>query len=248
MEIIKHSNNDFGNLTTIKSPKTGKIMFVGKEIAKSWGHTNLTQAIKAAKLDKEEFKVIHLKQFPDFKKQLGNLGLVTPTTPTFTLISESGLYKLAIASNLEKGKKFRDWITKEVLPSIRENGSYSIQGIKPTDFTKQLIREVQLNNSKSINKKNFENSGVPAIINYNKANCKQVTGLEPSQIKKIAGVKSKSAKEVLRQTNPELAATMSLNDHFVLEKGAELEQLKKLDKAAILLFKEVNRLGFRIID
>jgi len=174
--------------------------------------------------------------------------LLSTKAQTVWLISESALYSLVLASNMEKSKPFRDWVTKEVLPSIRENGSYSIQGIKPTDFTKQLIREVQLNNSKSINKKNFEEKGVSATINYNKANCKQVTGLEPNQIKKIAGVKSKSAKEVLRKTNPELAATMSLNDHFVLDKGAQLEQLKKLDEAAILLFKEVNKLGFRIID
>jgi dihydroorotate dehydrogenase len=107
---------------------------------------------------------------------------------------------------------------------------------------------VQLENSKRINAKNYLENGVKSIIDYNKANCKQVTGLEPNQIKSIAGKKSKSAKEILRETNPELAATMSLNDHFVLDKGAQLEELKKLDEAAVKLFKEVNKLGFKIID
>jgi hypothetical protein len=41
---------------------------------------------------------------------------------------------------------------------------------------------------------------------------------------------------------------MSLNDHFVLDKGAQLEELKRLDEAAVKLFKEINKLGFKIID
>ena len=42
--------------------------------------------------------------------------------------------------------------------------------------------------------------------------------------------------------------SMSLNDHFVLEKGAKLEQLKKLDEAAVTLFKEITKLGFKLVD
>ena len=40
---------------------------------------------------------------------------------------------------------------------------------------------------------------------------------------------------------------MSLNDHFVA-KGAKLEELKKLDEAAVQVFKEITKLGFRLID
>lgn len=247
MDIKKHSSNDFGNLTTIKSPKTGKIMFLAKEVAEQWGHTNLTQSLSRVVSDSEKI-LIKKSKFPDFMKELVLNKLLSTKAQTVWLISESALYSLVLASNLEKAKPFRDWVTKDVLPSIRENGTFSISSVKAKEISNQLIREVQLNNSKSINRKNYEESGVAAIINYNKANCKQVTGLEPNQIKKIAGTKSKSAKEVLRETNPEFAATMSLNDHFVLEKGAQLEQLKRLDEAAISLFKEVNKLGFKIID
>lgn len=42
------------------------------------------------------------------------------------VISESGLYTLVIRSNKPEGKKFRKWVTSEVLPSIRKTGSYSI--------------------------------------------------------------------------------------------------------------------------
>jgi prophage antirepressor-like protein len=236
MKIDKFSNEAFGDLTTIKSPTTGKIMFVGQEIAKQWGHSNLTQAIKSAKLDRDEFKVIFIKDFPEFREQLTNLGLVSPVIARFTLVSESGLYKLAIASNLEKGQQFRNWIAKEVLPQIRETGSFSFDSISRKDLLEQTVRDVQVKNSIKINEKN-----------YNEENCKQVSGMYPNEILKVAGKKSGSAKEVLRKSMPELAATMSLNDHFV-DKGAKLEQLKALDTAAINVFKEITKLGFTITD
>ena len=155
MKIETFTNAEFGSLTVIKSPVTGKIMFVGKEIAKQWEHSNLTQAIKNAKLDRDEFKVIHLKQFPEFRKQLTIEKLVTLATPTFTLINESGLYKLIIASNKENAIPFKNWLAREVLPSIRETGSYSLSQVSVAELAKQTLRQVQIENSKSVNSKNY---------------------------------------------------------------------------------------------
>jgi prophage antirepressor-like protein len=247
MEVKKHINSEFGSLTTIKSPTTKKVMFIGKEIGEQWGHTNMRQAAQRL-LDDTERIVVKKSEYPDFFKVLVCNQLLPSKAQTILLVSESGLYKLAFASNLEKAKPFRDWVTKDVLPSIRENGFFGLSELSTKEIAQQTVREVQLDNSKRINAKNYQENGVKSIIDYNKANCKQVTGLEPRQIKSIAGKKSKSAKEILRETNPELAATMSLNDHFVLDKGAQLEELKKLDEAAVILFKEINRLGFKIID
>ena len=44
--------------------------------------------------------------------------------PTYTLISESGLYKLIMRSDKPEAKAFQNWVTREVLPSIRKNGGY----------------------------------------------------------------------------------------------------------------------------
>ena len=247
MLISKHSNSDFGNLTTLKSEKTGKIMFLAKEVAKQWGHTNLTQALSRIVSESEKL-LIKKKDYPEFMEELYLNNLLSTKAQSVWLITESALYALTLASNLEKAQPFRDWVTKEVLPSIREKGSYSLGQISSKEIASQTIREVQVTNSKKINARNYEINGVGEIINYNRENCKQVTGMEPNQIKKIAGVKSKSAKEILRQSNPELAATMSLNDHFVLDKGAKLEELKKLDEAAVKLFKEISKLGFKLVD
>jgi prophage antirepressor-like protein len=246
MIIQQHSNSDFGSLTTLKSP-TGTIMFIGKEIGQQWGHTNMKQAVGRL-LGKDEYLVVRKKNHPAFFRSLVSNTMLPAKAQNILLVSESGLYKLALASNLEKAQPFKDWVTKEVLPSIREKGTYSLNQISSKEIALQTIREVQVKNSKKINAFNYTKNGVKEIIDYNKANCKQVTGMEPSQIKKIAGLKSKSAKEILRVSNPELASTMSLNDHFVLDKGAKLEELKKLDEAAVKLFKEISKLGFKLID
>ena len=47
--------------------------------------------------------------------------------PHTTYINESGLYSLVFGSRMENAKKFKRWVTNEVMPSIRETGSYSIK-------------------------------------------------------------------------------------------------------------------------
>lgn len=246
IEIKQFENSDFGSLTTLKSKQSGKVMFLAKEVAEVWGHTNLTQALSRIVANSEKI-LIKKKSYPEFMKELVTNNLLSTKAQTVWLITEPALYQLALTSNLEKAKPFRDWVTREVLPSIRETGSFSLNEISTKEIAEQTLRNVQLNNSKRVNAVNYEKGGTYAVIEYNRENCRQVTGLEPNQIKKIAGEKSKSAKEILRDTQPELAATMSLNDHFV-NKGARLEELAKLDKAAINVFKEINKLGFKIID
>jgi prophage antirepressor-like protein len=93
MKIDKFTNDSFGSLTTITSEQTGVVMFLGKQIAELWGHTNLTQALKAAALNDNEYKVVKLAKFKDFKKQLTNSGLVGERTSNITLLTESGMYR-----------------------------------------------------------------------------------------------------------------------------------------------------------
>ncbi len=62
------------------------------------------------------------------------------------LINESGLYTLILRSNKPEAKKFKKWITKEVLPSIRKTGSYSIQNTLPTmnaDFLLEIATKMK---------------------------------------------------------------------------------------------------------
>ena len=98
---------DFGELRTVE--KNGEIWFYGKEVAKALGYTNPMKAIR----DHVEAE---------------DKGVNETFTPggnqTFTIINESGLYSLILSSKLPAAKKFKRWVTSEVLPSIRKNGAY----------------------------------------------------------------------------------------------------------------------------
>lgn len=246
MNIIQHHTKEgLCTLTTITSEKSGRTMFIAKEVAEQWGHTNLTQSLKRTVSESEKL-LIKKKEHPQFVKELVVNNLLGSKAQSVWLISESGLYELALASNLESAKPFKDWVTKEVLPSIRKNGSYNLK-ISRAELLNQTLRETQLENSKLVNAENYKKNGVASIIDYNRENCKQVTGLEPKQVKEIFNAKkSQSAKEVLRSKKPEMAAVMSLNDHLIVNKKATLDQLKELDKAFLPAFKELNKLGFQI--
>lgn len=64
-------------------------------------------------------------------------------TQKMTIINESGLYSLVLSSKLPTAKKFKRWVTSEVLPTLRRTGTYS------TDPNKQALAEAKLNNSRA---------------------------------------------------------------------------------------------------
>lgn len=110
MNDIQIFNNDqFGQVrTTIIN---GEVWFVGKDVAEALGYTKPRNAI-ATHVDEEDKGA--LKQ--------GTLG----GSQEMTIINESGLYSLTLSSKLPSAKKFKRWITKEVIPSIRKTGGYSL--------------------------------------------------------------------------------------------------------------------------
>ncbi|MFA5299717.1 MAG: BRO family protein [Lutibacter sp.] len=250
MEICKFSKSEFGTLTTIKSEHTGVVMFIGKEIGEMWGHKNLRQAVNRL-CSKNEYKVIKLSNYPEFKNQLlSNNLLQSSNAPSIMLLTESAVYKLALSSNLDKAKPFRDWVTSEVLPTIRKNGFYTIAN-QAEKILMHTDINIQKQNSKEANKKNFIEAGVDAIIKYNKQSCLLHTGKTPTEIKEIGrvnGLKSNertSAKEVLRHIKPAIAGGMSFTDDLT-NKGFDLKTASDLSKQYVIpLFENMIELGMK---
>lgn len=249
MEIKKFENETFGTLTTIKSPKTGQVMFIAAEVGKMWGHTNMKQVVSRL-LSDNEYLVINKSKYPDFFKILVSNKMLPSKAQRVQLITESALYKLALASNLEKAKPFRDWVTSEVLPSIRSNGYYALAN-QTQAITIHTVHSVQKKNSKDINSKNYIESGINGIIEYNRQSCLLHTGMSTKQVKELGkekGLKSKecsSAKEVLRNISPEIACGMSFTDDLV-KNGFDLKTVSELTNAsAIPLFRSMLQLGIK---
>lgn len=91
---------------------------MGKDVAAILGYANPNEAIQDH-IDKED--KLNSKTLSSFDLDLGQRG--------GWLINESGLYSLILGSKLESAKKFKHWVTSEVLPSIRKHGMYAVDDL-----------------------------------------------------------------------------------------------------------------------
>ena len=107
-EITVFNNDEFGSIRTMAID--GEPWFVGKDVAEVLGYGNYRQGI-ASHVDNED-KAVQKLDTPSGAQQM-------------TVINESGVYSLIFGSKLPTAKKFKRWVTSEVLPSIRKTGSYS---------------------------------------------------------------------------------------------------------------------------
>lgn len=160
---------------------------------------------------------------------------------------EQPMYQLSKAECLYIGTKFNDEARAKLV--IRwEELEKPQRPIDPLSDIESLAehtkRPVQVENSKKINSHLIKNWDVETAIRYNREHCKLVTGMEPNEIRKIGksiGLKSaqrSSAKEVLRNTQPEKAAQMSINDYLV-EHGKKLKAAISLTDPCIPLLGEL---------
>lgn len=107
------SNPEFGEIRTITI--NGDPWFVGKDVAEILGYERSSKAI-VDRIDEEDRRMIDGKTQSQFGIELGQRG--------GWVINESGLYSLILSSKLEGAKKFKRWVTSEVLPAIRKTGGY----------------------------------------------------------------------------------------------------------------------------
>lgn len=112
MKMEVFNNAEFGSVRT--AMVNGEVMFVGKDVATILGYANSSKAL-ADHVDDED--------------KLNNESLSSLGQRGGWLINESGLYSLILSSKLPSAKKFKRWVTSEVLPAIRKHGLYAIDDI-----------------------------------------------------------------------------------------------------------------------
>ncbi|MFP7313753.1 BRO family protein [Bacillus safensis] len=91
----------------------GQPWFVAKDVAEILGYANTKDAI-SSHVDEEDKTIIQRSEMTTF--EIPNRGL--------TVINESGLYSLILSSKMPDAKKFKRWVTSEILPTIRQTGQY----------------------------------------------------------------------------------------------------------------------------
>lgn len=108
-----YENSEFGSVRILSLD--GIPYFVGKDVAEILGYSNTKDAI-SVHVDEEDKRVIQRSENTTF--EIPNRGL--------TVINESGMYSLVLSSKLPNARKFKRWITNEVLPAIRRHGVYAM--------------------------------------------------------------------------------------------------------------------------
>lgn len=125
-------NKEFGEIRTVV--KDGEPWFVGKDVAEILGYSNPRKAVIDHVDEEDKMDGVTIRDSIG-RKQIP------------VLINESGLYSLILSSKLPNAKKFKKWVTSEVLPSIRKNGGY-IAGQENMTDDELMARALQVAQNK----------------------------------------------------------------------------------------------------
>lgn len=123
MSVTTFNSDEFGHVRAIMVDN--EPWFVGKDVAIALGYSNASKAVMVHVDDEDK----HFEMLSIADSQNGNLSGATKTA----LINESGVYSLIFGSKLESAKRFKRWVTSEVLPTIRKTGGYIADSDKMVD-------------------------------------------------------------------------------------------------------------------
>lgn len=124
-------NRDFGTVRTLE--ENGIILFCGADVARALGYSNPRDAVNR-----------HCKGV--VKRDT----LTTGGKQELLFVPESDLYRLVFSSKLSTAEKFTDWVTSEVLPSIRKHGVYAVDEVLANpDMLIAALTELKAERAKS---------------------------------------------------------------------------------------------------
>lgn len=216
-ELKVFQNEEFGEVRSLVI--NNEPWFVGKDVAKALGYENPSKAIRDH-VEEEDKKVGVQNVTPYISDNLGRKQY-----PTF--INESGVYSLIFGSKLPSAKKFKHWVTSEVLPTLRKTGKYEIP--KDPMSALKLMFEAQTQTNEKVEKqeqritKLEENSYLtPGQYNY----------LSKAVQRKVARVKKELGWELHPRQNSQLYRSINRDlDRYIQIKTRSQLRVKDFDKA-----------------
>ena len=129
-ELQVFKNQEFGSVRTLVI--NSEPWFVGKDVAEALGYKNTKDAL-AKHIDSEDKEI--LKSQNATLENIPNRGV--------TVVNESGLYSLVLSSKLPSAKKFKRWVTSEVLPALRKTGQYQVKELSGQELMAKALIEAQ---------------------------------------------------------------------------------------------------------
>lgn len=124
LQLFNFENNQVRTLLINDEP-----WFVGKDVAEILGYSSPRDAL-SKHVDSEDKNSVAIHD--------GNKG-----NPNLTIINESGVYALVFSSKLQSAKKFKHWVTSEVLPTLRKTGSYATPQLTGEELMAKALIEAK---------------------------------------------------------------------------------------------------------
>lgn len=128
-ELKIFENAEFGQVRTVTINE--EPWFVGKDVATALGYSNTKDALMSHVVE-EDKRILQRSEIATIENHLPKdvlpVNFVSADIPNrgLTIINESGLYALIFGSKLDSARRFKHWVTSEVLPSLRKTGSYEM--------------------------------------------------------------------------------------------------------------------------
>lgn len=227
MNDIRIFNNDeFGRVRTVTIDN--EPWFVGKDVAEALGYSNSRKALSD-----------HVHDDDKGVTKCDTLG----GKQDLTIINESGLYALIFGSKLESAKRFKHWVTSEVLPSIRKNGIYATDNVidnilNNPDFGIELL--TKLKEERAARVKAEQTNAILMHVN------KTYTATE---IAKELGLRSAIQ---LNKILEKLCIQFKVNDTWVMcsdysHLGYEEIKQEVLDSGKVIYHRRITQLGREFI-
>ena len=177
IQIFK--NQEFGAIRTM-SNEQGEVMFCAKDVAVALGYDQPHKAVER-----------HVEKDDGTKHTLiDSLG----RKQRAIFINESGLYSLILSSKLENAKRFKHWVTSEVLPSIRKQGGYMM--VRPDETNEEILARALLIMQAAVQSRDEEIARLQPKADYADEVLDSVTCITTTQLAKELGM---SAQELNRR-------------------------------------------------
>jgi prophage antirepressor-like protein len=148
MAPVVFTNDLFGTVRILKTDD-GEIWFVAKDVCDALGFSETAAATRH--LDSDE-------------KMPVKLTGISTTNPVVTIINESGLYSLVLRSRKPEAKKFKKWVTGEVLPSIRKHGAYVNKQMADPSWLREMADVIEQKNLEIAEKNKALAEARPKVI------------------------------------------------------------------------------------
>lgn len=189
-ELKIFENKEFGLIRTVQL--NNETYFVGKDIATALGYTNPQKAVRDHVA--EEDRGMNEMDTPSGRQSLA-------------VINESGLYALIFGSKLESAKRFKHWVTSDVLPELRKTGQYQMPNLSKEMQAIVLLDTRTVAMEKRMDKLEFDiplyGSEADELSNHVKRKGVEILGGKKSEAYQDTNIRSRVYRDIYDQIKRE---------------------------------------------